>query len=270
MEVQIPQFKEEIAFISKLMREASEILLKNYEYPQGIEVKADKTLVTEVDKKVSTLIFSSLEKEFPEYGILDEEHGGKDLDRRKIWVSDPLDGTAEYIKKTGDFGIIIGLLENMQPIFGVTYKPQKDEFVYAAKECGAYLFQSGKTTKLRVSNSDDIHVLISRERSSEELEKMLNNLKPSSVKHVGGSLKTVEVAKGIASLFLCPRTSPMSIWDICAPSVILEEANGRITDVYGNRFNFQNLKDNKNYNGIIATNGRVHELVLERIYPVIK
>jgi len=270
MDIQIPQFKEEVIFISKLMKEAGEILLKNYENPQGIETKADGTLTTEVDKKVSRLIFSSLEKQFPEYGVLDEEYGGKNLERRKIWVSDPLDGTAEYIRKTGDFGIIIGLLENMQPVFGITYKPQKDEFAYAAKSCGAYLFQSGRTTKLKVSNSDEIHVLISRKRSSEELEKMLNSLKPSSVKFMGGSLKTVEVAKGNATLFLCPRTSPMSIWDICAPSVILEEANGRITDIYGKNISYQDIKGNKNYDGVIATNGRIHEMVLERICSVIK
>jgi fructose-1,6-bisphosphatase/inositol monophosphatase family enzyme len=265
MNVTIPEFEKEIETALELMSQAGEIFLDNYNNPQGIKLKPDRSLVTGIDVEVSKLIFSELGRKFPSYGILDEEHGGKKLGRRRIFLVDPLDNTRGYVEKTGDFGIMIGLLDSREPVLGITYNPQKNEFAYAARGSGAFLLQGEKITKLKASDSNAVHVLVSSFRSSEELEAMLKKIKPDSIKYMGGSLKTVEVAKGNATLFLCPKSSSMSSWDICAPSVILEEANGRMTDLYGNRFTFQNLEDNKNYNGVVATNRRIHNMVLERI-----
>lgn len=270
MDFPIPEFNKEIESVTRIMKDAGKILLENYENPKGIMRKPDKSFVTDVDKQVSELIVSSLGKQFPEYGFLDEEHGSKNIERRNIWISDPLDGTLEYIEKTGDFGIIIGLVNDRRPVLGATYKPQKDELAYAAKGYGAYMIQNGLTSKLRVSDSADIHALVSRARRNEELEKMLGKIMPDSLEYMGGSLKTVEVAKGNATLFLCPRASTMSTWDLIPPTVILEEAGGRITDLYGRKIIMETLEDNKNHNGVVATNGLVHEKVLKNVSSVLK
>lgn len=258
-------FDEEFEVVSWLVRQAGRILLDNYGNPRGIERKSDGTLVTGVDRDASELISSSLMKQFPGYGILDEERqeDGTRFSRKRCWVVDPLDGTVEYIEETGDFGIIVGLLDGFRPVFGVTYKPHKDELAYAARGQGAYLLQGGEAARLSVSESDELHVLISRIRSSEELDTMLARLEPDSVTYMGGSLKTIEIARGDATLFLCPTTSRMALWDLCAPSVILEEAGGRISDVHGNPFNYQG--GTTNYKGVVATNRRIHDAVLNRI-----
>lgn len=248
------------------MRRAGKFLLDNYDNSHVPETKTDGTPVTAVDKRVSEMISSALEKEFPDYGILDEERDQDEtrFTKSRCWVIDPLDGTREYISKTGDFGIIVGLLDNYHPVFGVTYKPHKDELMFAAREQGAYLLEGGRIRSLKVSESDEIHVLVSSSRSSEELDAMLRDLNPDSVAYMGGSLKMVEVAKGDATLFLCPTTSKISLWDLCGPSIILEGAGGRISDIYGNPFDYQS-KDTANYKGVVATNGILHDKVLESI-----
>jgi len=81
---------------------------------------------------------------------------------------------------------------------------------------------------------------------------------------MGGSLKIVEVAKGNATLFLCPATSTMHLWDLCAPQLILEEAGGRITDRYGKPFNYAQ-QETVNRNGIIASNGVDHDGIVAKI-----
>jgi 3'(2'), 5'-bisphosphate nucleotidase len=246
------------------MSRAGKILLDNYDNPSGVETKPDGTLVTEVDKMSSDLIISTLIGQFPEYGILDEEGGGISLDRQRVWVVDPLDGTKEYVEKTGDFGMIIGLVDGEDAVLGITYKPQTGEMVYAARGQGAYLLRNGISTPLGVRNDDSIDVLVSRSRSCSQLDSMLSRIKPNSVTPMGGSLKTIEIAKGKATLFLCPPESRMHLWDLCAPSVILEEAGGRITDAYGQAFDYR-ASDTANYRGVVAANGSIHELVLKRI-----
>jgi 3'(2'), 5'-bisphosphate nucleotidase len=242
------------------------MILGSYEKTRNIELKPDRTLVTNIDKKVSELIISGLKRNFPDYGILDEEQGGSKLERRKVFVVDPLDNTKGYIDKTGDFGILLGLVDKNETVLGITYNPQKNEFAYAARGYGSFMLKNNNTTRLNVSDSKEVHALVSSSRSSEEMEAMLKRINPRSLRYMGGSLKTVEVAKGNATLFLCPKSSSMSTWDICAPSIILKEANGKITNLRGEEFRF---KGNKNYDGVVATNGYIHDKILERISPIV-
>jgi len=268
MTISLNGFEKEVMFISELMKKVGKIILDNYDAPGGVERKGDGTLVTDIDKKVSRMISSALEESFPEYGILDEEGGGKGLEKRRMWIVDPLDNTKGYVEKTNDFGVIIGLNENDETVFGATYNPKVDEFAYAGKGVGSYLTTEGKTIRLRVSESEKIHALVSRTRKSQELNAMLYQLNADSIKYIGGALKTIEVAKGTVTLFLCPRKYKMHSWDLCAPSLILEEAGGKITDVYGNKLDYKN-SDHRIYNGVVATNGKIHDMVLERISNVL-
>jgi 3'(2'), 5'-bisphosphate nucleotidase len=268
MDMRLPGFEREVEVILDVMRRAGKILLDNYDNPRGVERKPDGSLKTEADDQSSRLISSTLAEEFPEYGVLDEQQGGTGLYKQRAWVIDPMDNTKGYVERTGDFSVIAGILDRFVPVFGALYRPLTEEFVCAAKGRGSYMLKDGITETISVSDSDGIHALVSRTRSNEELEAMLKQIEPDSVTRMGGSLKTVEIAKGTATLFLCPRTSKMSSWDICGPSVILEEVGGRITDVYGNPFGY-GIGDQTNYNGIVASNGRRHDYILERISRVL-
>ena len=85
---------------------------------------------------------------------------------------------------------------------------------------------------------------------------------------MGGSLKTVEVARGRVNLFLCPPTSTMHLWDLCAASVILAEAGGRLTDAYGRPIDYAQ-PESANRNGVVAASEAVYETVIRRIAPLL-
>lgn len=253
------ELRRELAISIEIIQRAGCILMENYAHPSGIETKADGTLVTDVDKSASRLITSELGKMFPDYGILDEESIDLRFNREYCWVVDPLDGTQEYVAKTGEFGIIIGLMRNFQPVLGVTYKPLANELIYAIKGSGAYRY---KAEKITVTTEERIHLLVSRSRSSPELEQMVSSIGPAEITKTGGSLKIVEVAKGSANVFVCPSCSVMHLWDLCGTSVILEEASGKITDVYGRPFDYS-ATDSANRKGVVATNGLLHQRILD-------
>ncbi len=257
-------FSEELDFVKDIICKAGSMLLEFYSKPGDISTKDDGSLVSDADRRVSEYLFFELIKAFPKYAILDEERkeDGSRFDREYCWFVDPLDGTRDYLKRGNDFGVIIGLTRNFQPVLGITYKPQTDELVYAIKGQGAYINIDNMEDKILVNNSTESRVLISNTRTSAELEEMIRRIKPNSLEKMGGSLKVIEVAKGNATLFLCPTTSIMHLWDLCATSLILEEAGGKITDIYGNDFDYSQ-RQTSNVNGVLASNGRVHECTID-------
>jgi 3'(2'), 5'-bisphosphate nucleotidase len=109
---------------------------------------------------------------------------------------------------------------------------------------------------------------VSRSRQSPELRALLEAVGPSATSQMGGSLKTIEVARGSVNLFLCPPTSTMHLWDLCAPSVILAEAGGRLTDAHGRPIDYAQ-HGTANRNGVVAASAVVHETVIKRIAPLL-
>ena len=85
---------------------------------------------------------------------------------------------------------------------------------------------------------------------------------------MGSAFKITEVAKGSANLYLAPKKSTMHLWDVCAPSVILEEAGGIITDLEGNSLDF-NHPESPYSRGIIATTRKLHPLLIKPIKGIL-
>jgi 3'(2'), 5'-bisphosphate nucleotidase len=81
---------------------------------------------------------------------------------------------------------------------------------------------------------------------------------------MGGSLKVIEIAKGSATVYICPTMSHMHLWDLCAPSVIVEEAGGKTTDLKGEPFRYD-ARETRNDRGVLVTNGVLHNEIVERI-----
>jgi len=255
------KYKSELQTAIELAKQAGEYLLNERQNIGRIYTKKDKSLVCRVDKKSSDFLTKSLLHYFPDYGLLDEENK-QDLrgNREYFWVIDPLDGTIEYINDGSNFGLMIGLVHKNKPILGVTYAPVKKELIYAIKGYGAFLENQRKKQKIKVYNSKEINVLISARRKSEELDNLLKKISPKKITNMPSSFKTLEVAKGNATLFLCPETNTMNLWDLCAPQIILEEAGGKLTDLYGKNIDYNG--DTVNRNGVIASNNMIHNKIL--------
>lgn len=227
--------------------------------------------VTIADRTASRIIVEGLTEAFPEDAVLSEEEADvmeTRLEAEKVWMIDPIDGTWGFIKKDGDFGVQIGLTERGEAILGVVFLPVHDEMFYAAKGEGAFLQKGDAPSEpLQVSEITDftrMNLAASRNHRSPKMHRIIEEFGfPREIQRGSVGLKVGLIARREADIYihLSPRTK---FWDSCAPQIILEEAGGRMTDLFGARIRYD-LTDVQNHNGIIATNGAAHEAALHKL-----
>ena len=119
--------KEFIEFSNFLSEESSKIVLKYFRSDVNVESKKDSTPVTIADKECESLIRELIIKKYPNHGILGEEHEDVNSNSEFVWVIDPIDGTRSYIAGHKDFGTLIALLHNQEPILGIVDCPAHKE-----------------------------------------------------------------------------------------------------------------------------------------------
>jgi len=122
-------FARELEVATELGRDAGAILLRHYHSPFLVEQKVNalKELeeVTAADREANDLIVRRLAAEFPDDGILAEESADTErrLDKDRVWMIDPMDGTKNFIQRDGDFAVQIGLAVNGESVAGVVVQP---------------------------------------------------------------------------------------------------------------------------------------------------
>jgi 3'-phosphoadenosine 5'-phosphosulfate (PAPS) 3'-phosphatase len=118
-------YASELEVAMRLAREAGEIIVTFYDVPPTVRWKDPTDPVTEADRAVNAYLVKQFGQIYPEDGVLAEE--SKDdlsrLEKRRVWIVDPMDGTAEFIAHNGEFCIMIGLAVEGEPVVGVVYQP---------------------------------------------------------------------------------------------------------------------------------------------------
>lgn len=258
---------------------AGKTILKHYaeEFETEHKIGADNRSepVTVADREASRIIVDGLASAFPADGILSEEEVD-DLElrvsKRRVWIIDPIDGTAGFVKKDGDFGVQIGLAEDGVPVVGVVYLPFHDVLSYAVKGEGSFTVDNGGEPQ-RMTTSDvavlsEMTVAMSRDHPSSRMARIVEHFAfRETVRRGSVGLKVGLIANRAADIYVhpSPRTK---LWDTCAPHLILEEAGGRFTDLFGYEMRYDTA-DLQNRNGILATNGVIHESVVEHLNPLL-
>lgn len=249
------KFEKELEVVKKLIKEAGKMLLEKRDN-LNIKTKEDMSYVSNADYTSSEFLQTNLTQEFPDYGILDEESKNDGRNKKYCWVIDPLDGTFGYVKGRDTFGVLIGLLEDGNPVLGVVYKPVTDELIWGIKGRGSF-FENGE--RLRVSDELSHDILISADRKNPFFDS-LEGLGFNPVK-MPTSYKINAVARGDYTSFICHPDTVMGLWDLCAHQIILEEAGGVMTDVYGDKINYLGERDNMK--GVIVTHPKKHAELLK-------
>jgi 3'(2'), 5'-bisphosphate nucleotidase len=262
-----------------LARKAGAAVLEHYaleiisENKIGLDDRSEP--VTEADREASRIIVEGLADSFPNDAILSEEEVDESVGRlasERVWIIDPIDGTAGFIKKDGDFAVQIGLAENGNATVGVVFLPAYQTMYYASRGNGAFIVKhDSEPLRLNVSTTTDLgemNIAVSRDHRSPNMSRILTEL--GLKKEIGrGSVgvKIGMIAEQTCDLYihLSHRTK---FWDTCGPQVILEEAGGKITDLFGSEFRY-NIGNVMNLNGIVASNGVSHEKVLTRLRPIL-
>jgi 3'(2'), 5'-bisphosphate nucleotidase len=229
-----------------IAEEAGKLIMEIYNTEFKVNIKEDKSPLTEADMAAHHHIESSLAK-LSAYPTLSEESKAIPFSERQqwetYWLVDPLDGTKEFIKRNGDFTVNIALIHQNKPVLGVVYVPVSQTLYYAAEGVGAFKQISGEpaqTIKVRDKTPEKLMVAGSSSHATPELENYLNNLPEHELKSIGSSLKLCLVAEGVADIY--PRIGLTSEWDTGAAQCIVEQAGGQVTDLGGRQLLY-NTKD---------------------------
>jgi 3'(2'), 5'-bisphosphate nucleotidase len=259
--------EKELEIAKRLALEAGSILLHHYQRSFAIDWKSPGDPVTAADREASALIVSSLAREFPDYAILSEEEPDnlRRLEQSHVWMIDPMDGTREFIEHRGEFAVQIGLVVDATPVLGVVYQPATNKIYYAASGIGAFMESDGAVTPLHVSKEQTasrMTMAVSRSHSSARVEAIRQRLRIPHVIRTGSvGLKVAALCEGRAHLYV-HTGSRTHVWDTCGPEAILREAGGRFTDISNEPLRYR-TRDVRNPNGLIASNGVIHERAVE-------
>lgn len=233
-------------------RAAEAVIAPLYRANVAVEIKADRSPVTEADRRAERAIHDVLMRHFPDHGFYGEEGGRSGEGAEHLWLVDPLDGTKSFVRDTPFFSTQIALLRRGEIVLGVSCAPVYGELAWAERGHGAWL--NGE--RIRVSSTARIEDAI---LSSGNIRTLAAG---SGWSRYGALLQQVNRVRGYGDFVhyhLLARgaldlvvESDVNILDVAALSVIVTEAGGCFTDFAGQPIGMDSTT-------VLASNGRLHE-----------
>ena len=245
-------------FAVDIARQAGQLLHEGLARPHEIRFKGAIDLVTEMDVAAEELILAAIRARYPAHAILAEESGATEAASGYKWVVDPLDGTTNYAHGLPIFCVSIGLEKDGEPVLGVIYAPALGELYAAAAGEGATL--NGQPIQVSTVEALDRSLLVTgfpydvqvKASNVAHFSRFIH--KAQAVRRLGSAaLDLAWVAAGRFDGFWEPRLAP---WDLCAGSVIVREAGGKVTGYGGGPFSIYGKE-------VLASNGRVHDAMID-------
>jgi 3'(2'), 5'-bisphosphate nucleotidase len=273
----MPSLSRELEEALKIARKASALVMAVYATPFTVEMKGPNDPVTCADRDANDLICASLAAAFPGDAILAEESVPKEaseiaalVQRERVWFVDPLDGTREFADRNGEFAVMIGLAIGGRAALGVVVMPTTGEALagYTLPGFSGSLsfaedasFARRPLSVSKVQDPREATMMISRSHRPRIVEPMAAQLGLTKMIPCGSvGVKVARVATGAADLYVHGGHGAKR-WDTCAPEAILDAAGGRFTDIEGEPIDYR-CADLTLDNGIVASNGVLHDVVL--------
>ncbi|MGL6342289.1 MAG: 3'(2'),5'-bisphosphate nucleotidase CysQ family protein [Waterburya sp.] len=236
--------------------------------------------VTEADMAANHYILDRLRAELgtEDFGYLSEEtfdvKKAEPVAHDWVWIIDPLDGTRDFIDKTGEYGMHIALAYQGRPVIGIVAIPEADKIYFASKGNGTFVeTKDGTITPMKVSQRnqiEDLYLIVSRSHRDERFQKLIDRLPFAGKKYmggVGGKISTLLEQESDVYISLSGKSAAKD-WDFAAPELILTEAGGKFTYINGEPV-FYNQGDVKRWGCIVATNGQCHEELCNKAAAII-
>ena len=238
--------------------------------------------VTIADLKVNDLVISEINKKYPNanWGFLSEENGKlkintNDSSNEWLWVLDPLDGTKDFIKNTGEYAMHLALNYMNVPILGIVLIPSKEELWIADGNSVWIENRAGFKRKPSLSNKkniQDMTIVTSKNHNNEELNFLIDKLGFHKIIYMGSiGYKITSILRGDCDVYISlshPGGSSPKDWDFAAPEIILTTSGGSITD-HENKRLIYNKKDLNQSGIIIASNNKdIHKNLCNAVEKV--
>lgn len=242
-------------FTVDLAREAGTFLKERLSDKHIIDFKGEINIVTEADRMSEAMIVERIHRNYPNHSILTEESEAIDRGPEVRWIVDPLDGTTNYAHGYPVFCVSIALERNGCICLGVIYNPMLDETFVAEKDNGAFLNHK----KISVSQTADISTSLLATGFPYDIRNSENN----NISYFSGMARKVQAIRraGSAALDMAYLAAgrfdgfwelKLKPWDTAAGSLLVTEAGGIVTDLFGGTFHLDSAH-------VLASNGRIHQ-----------
>ena len=231
-----------------LVREAGERILEIYAEKFEVFLKSDLSPLTLADQRSHDTLFAGLPR-LLDVPVLSEEGRTIDFAERSSWTTfwsaDPLDGTKEFVRRSGDFCVSVGLVHNRAPLFGIIYIPIEDNIYFGSRELGSHRLGGTAIRELSGLSAPDVllrcHAIDSGNDSPEKewvligsashgaelppgIDRSLREKHSFSIQSVGSAIKFCRIAEGAADFY--PRVGTTMEWDTAGGQAIVEAAGG--------------------------------------------
>ncbi len=239
-------------------REAGNVIRKWYDGAVTVTEKGHDNPLTEADTEADRVLRETLLGAYPDYGWLSEETKDSPdrLQRRRVWIVDPLDGTKEFIQHIPEFCVCIGLVEDGQPVLGVSYNPATDE-MFAGAVGTPVLLNDAPVHVTPLADLPQARVLASRsEVKRGEWSEFEQDFRVELTGSVAFKFALIAAGRADATFSLTPKNE----WDICAGTALVNLAGGKVTDRYGQPLTFN--RPNPKLPGLIASNANLYDPIV--------
>ena len=247
----------ELLFAKNLAMEAGEIMLKHFQIGVPSESKVDEgdTPVTIADKAINTKVVEAIKGQYPNHSVIGEEESYASENAKYTWVCDPIDGTIPYVMgvPTNVFSLALVNAEGM-PVVAVVYDPYMKRLFSAVKNGGAFMNDVpihvnhlADMSKTLIGNSGGrSNVLRAAEFKGAVIAACYRPVILSSVIY-----EAMFVAVGQLAATVFPGAG---CHDVATAKLIVEEAGGKVTDVFGNEQRYD-----RPVKGAVISNGSLHD-----------
>lgn len=246
--------------LTEAVQEAGAIAKRFYDTGFDHWLKSKNDPVTEADLAVDKALNRLLTKDRPDYGWLSEESNDDlvRLNKDRVWIVDPIDGTRAFVEKRPEFTICAALVEHGRPLCAAVFNPVTDEMYTATLHAGATL--NGATIRTTARTTlDDAAVLGTRKtfehpRWPDPWPTMRFSMRNSV------ALRMALVAAGAYDA--CISFGPKSDWDLVAADLIVTEAGGAVTDHTGSHLLYNRTRPRQP--SLVAAGRDLHQTLIGR------
>ena len=252
--------EEYLEFAKDIALYAGKVIVKYFMEDCKPNYKADETVVSKADTEINHYLIEKVKEKYPTHSVDGEEEqfGKSDF----IWVCDPVDGTNVYVRHIPVAVFSLALVINGVPEVGVVFDPFTNSLFTAIKGKGAY--RNDKPIHVNDIELNDMkstsHFDVWPDSDYDISNALLELGKVTHFLSIGSVVRaSMCVAHGDFNVAIFPGTKHKNC-DIAAAKIIVEEAGGRVTDLFGNEQRYD-----QDINGAVISNGLVHSQVIESL-----
>ena len=213
-------------------KQAGEESVNLYEKGLEIEIKADKSPVTNGDLKVNNILIEKISSLTPDIKIISEENVDLSVKNKSkvFWLIDPIDGTKEYIAGNDEYTLNAALVINKVPVLGLVGAPKKNRIFFTYAQGESFVVEGNNIKKINCKKKqpkNNIVALSSVIKPSDTILNKLKEYKVNSIVKMASSYKFCVIASGEYDIYAAKERA--NEWDYAAGHAVAKNAGAIIT-----------------------------------------